>query len=73
MQYILGNASASAYESLDHSSEEWLAECFNDTEMNFSPDDMYECFSGLKLFSVTTNFVNLIPLLCEIQEFLRGI
>ena len=41
MQYILGNASASAYESLDHSSEEWLAECFNDTEMNFSPDDMY--------------------------------
>ncbi|KAK7854375.1 protein xri1 [Quercus suber] len=44
MQYILGNASASAYESLDHSSEEWLAECFNDTEMNFSPDDMN--FSG---------------------------
>ncbi|XP_030933375.1 protein XRI1-like isoform X1 [Quercus lobata] len=39
-----GNASASAYESLDHSSEEWLAECFNDTEMNFSPDDMN--FSG---------------------------
>ncbi|GMY33891.1 protein XRI1-like isoform X2, partial [Fagus crenata] len=35
-----GNASASTYESLDQSSEEWLAECLNDTEMNFSSDDM---------------------------------
>ena len=41
MQYLLGNASASTYESLDQSSEEWLAECLNDTEMNFSSDDMY--------------------------------
>jgi hypothetical protein len=68
MQYLLGNASASTYESLDQSSEEWLAECLNDTEMNFSSDDMYASLD-LKLFSVTTNFVNLIPLLCETQEF----
>lgn len=41
IQCILGNASALTNESLDPSSEEWLAECFNDTEMNFNTDDVY--------------------------------
>ncbi|XP_041008791.1 protein XRI1-like isoform X4 [Juglans microcarpa x Juglans regia] len=35
-----GNASALTNECLDQSSEEWLAECFNDTEMNFNTDDV---------------------------------
>ncbi|KAK2998255.1 hypothetical protein RJ639_024360, partial [Escallonia herrerae] len=34
-----GVASASRYEGLDQSSEGWLADCFNDSEMHFSPDD----------------------------------
>lgn len=33
------SASGSGYEGLE-SSENWLADCFNDTEMHFSPDDM---------------------------------
>ncbi|KAI4354355.1 hypothetical protein L6164_003225 [Bauhinia variegata] len=39
-----GNVSASGYEDLEQSSEGWFAECFNDTEMHFSPDDLN--FSG---------------------------
>ncbi|KAE9603386.1 hypothetical protein Lal_00008214 [Lupinus albus] len=38
-----GNASASGYEDLE-STEGWLAECFNDAEMQFSPNDLN--FSG---------------------------
>ncbi|CAL0306002.1 unnamed protein product [Lupinus luteus] len=38
-----GNATASGYEDLE-STEGWLAECFNDAEMQFSPDDLN--FSG---------------------------
>ncbi|XP_021907141.1 protein XRI1 isoform X2 [Carica papaya] len=34
------DTSASSYEGLDQSSEGWLAECLNDAEMQFSPDDM---------------------------------
>ncbi|KAF5741272.1 protein XRI1 isoform X3 [Tripterygium wilfordii] len=34
------NVPASSYKGLDQSSEEWLAECFNDTQMNFICDDM---------------------------------
>ncbi|XP_019449101.1 PREDICTED: protein XRI1-like isoform X2 [Lupinus angustifolius] len=34
-----GNASASGYEDLE-STEGWLAGCFNDAEMQFSPDDL---------------------------------
>ncbi|XP_020539089.1 protein XRI1 isoform X2 [Jatropha curcas] len=34
------DASASSYEVLDQSSEGWLAECLNDTEMHLSPNDM---------------------------------
>ncbi|KAK7304507.1 hypothetical protein VNO77_42388 [Canavalia gladiata] len=41
--YALGNASASGYEDLE-STEGWLAEYFNDAEMQFSPDDLN--FSG---------------------------
>ncbi|XP_027336605.1 protein XRI1-like isoform X2 [Abrus precatorius] len=41
--YTLGNASASGYEDLE-STEGWLAEYFNDTGMQFSPDDLN--FSG---------------------------
>ena len=40
VEYALGNASAS-YEDLEQSAEGWLAECFNDAEMNFNPDDLY--------------------------------
>ncbi|KAA8543493.1 hypothetical protein F0562_021012 [Nyssa sinensis] len=41
-QWVSGFAdtSASGYECLDQSSEGWLANCFNDTEMHFSPNDM---------------------------------
>uniref|UniRef100_A0A5B6YKL5 X-ray induced transcript 1 n=1 Tax=Davidia involucrata TaxID=16924 RepID=A0A5B6YKL5_DAVIN len=42
-QWVSGFAedtSASGFECLDPSSEGWLADCFNDTEMDFSPDDM---------------------------------
>ncbi|XP_059433478.1 protein XRI1 isoform X1 [Corylus avellana] len=35
-----GNVSASDHENLDQSYEEWFAECLNETEMNFNPDDM---------------------------------
>ena len=41
MECVLGNASASSYEDLEQSAEGWLAQCFNDAEMDFSPDDMY--------------------------------
>ncbi|XP_038702958.1 protein XRI1 isoform X1 [Tripterygium wilfordii] len=34
------HVSASSYKGLDQSSEEWLAECFNDTQLNFLCDDM---------------------------------
>ncbi|KAJ9169759.1 hypothetical protein P3X46_017915 [Hevea brasiliensis] len=34
------DVSASSYEVLDQSSEGWLAECLNDTDMQFSPNDM---------------------------------
>ncbi|KAF7825778.1 protein XRI1 [Senna tora] len=40
-----GNASASSYEDLEQSAEGWLAQCFNDDEINFNPDDLN--FSGL--------------------------
>lgn len=33
------NASA-GYESIDQTSDGWLADCFNDSEMQFSPDEM---------------------------------
>lgn len=42
---MLENMSVSGYEGLDKSSEGWLAECFNDAEMHFSPDDMYASFN----------------------------
>ncbi|KAI9382849.1 hypothetical protein POPTR_014G190000v4 [Populus trichocarpa] len=32
--------SASSYNGLDQSSERWIADCFNDSEMHFSPNDM---------------------------------
>lgn len=41
-QWISGFAddtSVSGYEGLDQSSEGWLADCFNDTDMHNSPDD----------------------------------
>lgn len=38
------DVSASSYGVLDKASEDWLAECFNDADMNFDPDDMN--FSG---------------------------
>lgn len=41
MVHALGNASASGYEDLEQSAEGWLAECFNDAEMQFSPEDTY--------------------------------
>ncbi|XLT14150.1 hypothetical protein HN51_059840 [Arachis hypogaea] len=44
IEYALGNASSSSgYEDLE-STEGWLAECLNDSEMQFSPDDLN--FSG---------------------------
>lgn len=53
MQYISGNASAFTNESLDQSSEEWIAECLNDTEMDFNHDYLYGSLD-FYLFSVTT-------------------
>ncbi|KAI9108108.1 hypothetical protein K1719_020981 [Acacia pycnantha] len=40
-----GNASGSSCEDLEQSAEGWLAQCFNDAEMDFSHDDMMN-FSG---------------------------
>ncbi|XP_050207997.1 protein XRI1 [Mercurialis annua] len=34
------DVSASSYEVLDQSSERWLANCINDTDMDYSPNDM---------------------------------
>ncbi|XP_059626206.1 protein XRI1-like isoform X4 [Cornus florida] len=45
-QWVSGFAedtSTSCYKGLDQSSEGWLADCFNDAEMHFSPDDMNMC------------------------------
>ncbi|XP_054783281.1 protein XRI1-like [Prosopis cineraria] len=35
-----GNTSGSSCDDLEHSAEGWLAQCFNDAEMDFSPDDI---------------------------------
>ncbi|KAH7550286.1 hypothetical protein JRO89_XS13G0165300 [Xanthoceras sorbifolium] len=43
LQWIPGfseDVSAPSYEGLDQSLEGWINNCFNDDEMNFSPDDM---------------------------------
>lgn len=40
MQHILIGLSASNCDGLD-SFEGWIAECLNDPEMTFTPDDMY--------------------------------
>lgn len=40
IDYTVGNASASDYVNLE-STETWLAEYFNDAEMDFSPDELY--------------------------------
>ncbi|KAI4356398.1 hypothetical protein L6164_000424 [Bauhinia variegata] len=48
-----GNASASGYEDLEQSSEGWFAECFNDAEMHFSPDDMNFSGAGNVQFDVS--------------------
>ncbi|KAK9282483.1 hypothetical protein L1049_005401 [Liquidambar formosana] len=54
------DASASGYEGLDQSAEGWLAECFNDAEMHFSPDDMN--FSGASDVQIDiTEFCNIPP------------
>ncbi|KAL5562112.1 hypothetical protein UlMin_031859 [Ulmus minor] len=34
------NISASGYETLDPTSDGWIADCFNDAEMHFGPDDL---------------------------------
>lgn len=42
-QWVSGFAddtSVSGYEGLDQSSNGWLADCFNDIEMHYSPDDL---------------------------------
>lgn len=72
MQYVLGNVSASDHENLDQSYEEWFAECLNDSEMNFNSDDMY---ASLDFSFLVRPFIymNLIPLLCEAQEFIWDI
>lgn len=49
IEYALGNVPASGYEDLE-STEGWLADCFNDAEMQFSPDDLYASFSGPLIF-----------------------
>ncbi|XP_048232555.1 protein XRI1 isoform X2 [Ricinus communis] len=52
------DVSASSYEALDHSSEGWLADCFNDTEMGLSPNDM--------------NFPGACDVQIDISEFCNG-
>lgn len=48
--FVLENASASGYECLEQSPDEWIAECLNDTEMHFSPDDLYASGSSICMF-----------------------
>lgn len=72
MWYILGNASAFTNESLDQSSEEWIAECLNDTEMDFNHDYLYGSLDFIFLVQ-PLSYINLISLLCETQEFFWGI
>ncbi|OAY32800.1 protein XRI1 isoform X2 [Manihot esculenta] len=52
------DVSASSYEVLDQSSERWLSECLNDTEMQSSPNDMN--FAGVSDFQI------------DISEFCNG-
>ncbi|KAG6750310.1 hypothetical protein POTOM_047414 [Populus tomentosa] len=39
-RHIFVDISASSYNGLDQSSERWIADCFNDSEIHFSPNDM---------------------------------
>lgn len=43
-RHIFLDISASSYNGLDQSSERWIADCFNDSEIHFSPNDMYALF-----------------------------
>lgn len=69
------NTSSSSYEILAQSSDEWIAECFNDAEMNCSPDDLYASLIHFISSSNSFNHLynNLMDLWLEIKEFLWGI
>ncbi|CAN6545113.1 unnamed protein product [Malus baccata var. baccata] len=64
-----GNSSSSCFEGLDQSPDEWIAECFNNTDMHFSPDELN--FAGAsdvqldvtsKLYLVLSIIFVLLPL-----------
>ena len=60
---------ASCYNGLDQSSEHWIADCFNDSEMHFSPNDMYVT-SNFQVFYTSLLFnYNLIVLSCQLRSF----
>ncbi|GLU07930.1 hypothetical protein SLE2022_248680 [Rubroshorea leprosula] len=60
-QWVAGfSESAPGCEGLDQSSEQWLADCFNDLEMQLSPDDMN--FTGASDIQLDgTEFCNAPP------------
>lgn len=45
LQHVFIDMSASCYNGLDPSSDPWIADCFNDSGMHFSPNDMYAIFN----------------------------
>ncbi|KAL2336803.1 hypothetical protein Fmac_011249 [Flemingia macrophylla] len=57
-----GSASASSYEDLE-SAEGWLADCFNDTEMQLCPDDLN--FSGADDVHIDVTELCNLPPACE--------
>ncbi|XP_059626205.1 protein XRI1-like isoform X3 [Cornus florida] len=62
-QWVSGFAdtSTSCYKGLDQSSEGWLADCFNDAEMHFSPDDMNMCGASSDVQIDITELCNVPP------------
>ncbi|KAK6940525.1 hypothetical protein RJ641_030056 [Dillenia turbinata] len=62
-QWVSGfsdDASASSRGALDQSSEGWLANCFNDAEMHFSPDEMNPSVASEDQFDIS-EFCNIPP------------
>ncbi|KAF9688399.1 hypothetical protein SADUNF_Sadunf02G0193300 [Salix dunnii] len=57
---------ASCYNGLDQSSEHWIADCLNDSEMHFSPNDMYGTFNFQDFYTSLLFNYNLIVLSCDV-------
>lgn len=63
------DVSVPSYEGLDSSSESWLAECFNDSEMSLSLDDMYASLDFRFFILITVQRFDRLVMSSEKQEF----